>query len=158
PMHACGDDRWSGSFTPREPGHYVYAIEAWTDQFATWRHGVQRRRQSGADLTLDAIEGAGLRTKAHDAQDGAAATILQQCEDYLQTGDVAPLLADALQDAMAESQARPDLARSPALPLFADRDLAGFSAWYQMTPRSQGKVPGQHGTLRDCIARVPDIA
>jgi len=30
-----GNDRWSGSFVPDAPGHYVYAIEAWTDEFAT---------------------------------------------------------------------------------------------------------------------------
>ena len=27
-----------------------------------------------------------------------------------------------------------------------------------MVPRSQGKTPGQHGTFKDCIARLPDIA
>jgi starch synthase (maltosyl-transferring) len=27
-----------------------------------------------------------------------------------------------------------------------------------MMPRSQSRIPGRHGTLRDCIARVPDIA
>jgi starch synthase (maltosyl-transferring) len=59
---------------------------------------------------------------------------------------------------MAESQQREDLTRSPVFPLVADRDLAGFSAWYQMMPRSQGRIAGRHGTLRDCIARVPDIA
>src|ERR1700736_3703352 len=27
-----------------------------------------------------------------------------------------------------------------------------------MVPRSQGQIPGQHGTFADCIARLPDIA
>ena len=27
-----------------------------------------------------------------------------------------------------------------------------------MVPRSQGQTPGQHGTFKDCIARLPDIA
>ena len=34
-----GNDRWSGSFVPEQLGHHVYAIEAWTDEFATWRRG-----------------------------------------------------------------------------------------------------------------------
>jgi starch synthase (maltosyl-transferring) len=158
PMFHHGDDRWGGTFTPPEPGHYVYAIEAWTDEFATWRHGLTLRQRSGADVTLDAIEGAALLTKAHGADQDAAAIILRQCEDFLQTGEVGPLMADELKDIMAASQSRPDLARSPLFPLVADRDEARFSTWYQMMPRSQGKVAGQHGTLRDCIARVPDIA
>jgi starch synthase (maltosyl-transferring) len=158
PMTHHGDDRWSGAFTPTEPGQYVYAIEAWTDEFATWRHGVERKQLSGGDVTLDAIEGAGLLTKAHGAPQDAAAVIVRQCEDYLQNGDVTSLLATDLGEAMAESQARPDLTRSPNFPLIIDRDKARFGAWYQMMPRSQSTIAGQHGTLRDCIARVPDIA
>lgn len=158
PMTHHADDRWSGAFTPLEPGQFVYAIEAWTDEFATWRHGLERKQLSGGDVTLDAIEGAGLLTKAHGAPQDAAAVIVRQCEDYLGSGDVAPLLATELSEAMAESQARPDLTRSPLFPLIIDRDRARFGAWYQMMPRSQSPVAGRHGTLRDCIARVPDIA
>ncbi|BBO03502.1 MULTISPECIES: maltotransferase domain-containing protein [Bradyrhizobium] len=158
PMDHRGNDRWSGGFTPVEPGQHVYAIEAWTDEFATWSHGVARKQRMGADVSLDAIEGAGLLTKAHGARQDAAAVIVRQCEDYLQTGDVASLLAAELGNAMAESQSRPDLTRSQPFPLTVDRDKARFGAWYQMMPRSQSQVAGQHGTLRDCIARVPDIA
>jgi starch synthase (maltosyl-transferring) len=158
PMILHSDDRWSGSFIPPEPGPYVYAIEAWTDAFATWRDGMARRQQSGADVTLDAIEGASLLTKAYGTGEDAASVILRQCEDYLQTGDIAPLLAAELKGAMAESQSRPDLTRSPLFPLVADRDRTRFSSWYQMMPRSQGSEASRHGTLRDCIARVPDIA
>ncbi len=158
PMIHHGNDRWSGRFVPVEPGQYVYAIEAWTDEFATWSHGVARKRRAGADVSLDAIEGAGLLTKAHGARQHAATVIFRQCEDYLQTGNVASLLAADLGEAMAESQSRLDLTRSPQFPLIIDRDRARFAAWYQMMPRSQSQIPGQHGTLRDCIARVPDIA
>ena len=158
PMIHHGNDRWSGAFTPVEPGQYAYAIEAWTDEFATWSHAVARKQRTGADVSLDAIEGAGLLTKAHGAPQAAADVIVRQCEDYLQTGDVAPLLASELGDAMAESQSRPDLTRSQPFPLAVDRDRARFGAWYQMMPRSQSRIPGRHGTLRDCIARVPDIA
>ncbi len=33
-----------------------------------------------------------------------------------------------------------------------------FGAWYEMFPRSQGAVPGEHGTFRDVERRLPDIA
>ena len=153
-----GNDRWSGTFTPVEPGQYVYAIEAWTDEFATWSHAVARKQRNGADVSLDAIEGASLLTKAHSARQDAAMVIIRQCEDYLRNGDVNSLLATELGEAMAESQSRPDLTRSQLFPLTVDRDKARFGAWYQMMPRSQSALPGRHGTLRDCIARVPDIA
>ena len=158
PMTHHSNDRWGGSFVPDQPGRYVYAIEAWTDEFATWRHGFELKQKAGADLTLDAIEGAGMLTKAQVGGDAAAAVILRQCEGFLQTGDAAPLLTVELQEAMAESQLRPDLTRSQLFPLMADRPRARAGAWYEMVPRSQGRTPGQHGTFNDCIARLPDIA
>jgi starch synthase (maltosyl-transferring) len=158
PMTLHSNDRWGGSFVPEAPGRYVYAIEAWTDEFATWRHGFELKQKAGADLTLDAIEGAGLLTKAQATERAAAAVILQQCEDYLQTGDAAPLLSITLEHAMAESQVRPDLTRSQPFPFVADRPRARNGAWYEMVPRSQGTTPGQPGTFKDCIARLPDVA
>src|SRR3984885_2645895 len=158
PMTHSSNDRWGGSFVPDQPGRYVYAIEAWTDEFATWRRGFELKQKAGNDVTLDAIEGAGMLTKAQSGGPAAAAVILRKCEDFLQTGEAAPLLTDELKDAMAESQLQPDLTRSQMFPLMVDRPRARNGAWYEMIPRSQGKTPGQHGTFRDSIARLPDIA
>lgn len=158
PMTHQGNDRWSGTFTPSSIGRHVYAIEAWTDEFATWRHGFELKQKAGADLTLDAIEGAAMLTKAQSAGKDAAAIIVRQCEAYLQTGDATPLLAPDLKQAMAESQTRPDLTRSQLFPLMVDRPRARDGAWYEMIPRSQSKTPGVHGTFQDCIARLPDVA
>jgi starch synthase (maltosyl-transferring) len=157
PMTHHNNDRWSGSFVPVRVGCHVYAIEAWTDEFATWRRGFELKQNAGADVTLDAIEGAGMLTKAQGGGHEATAVILKQCEEYLQTGDIAPLLTPELQDAMADGQFRPDLTRSPLFSLVADRPKARYGAWYEMIPRSQGKIAGQHGTFKDCIARLPDV-
>src|SRR5260370_18566989 len=59
---------------------------------------------------------------------------------------------------MAESELRPDLTRSQLFPLVVDRPRARSGAWYEMVPRSQGQIPGQHGTFKDSIARLPDLA
>nr|WP_249158782.1 alpha-1,4-glucan--maltose-1-phosphate maltosyltransferase [Bradyrhizobium tropiciagri] len=158
PMTLHSDDRWTGSFVPDRPGRYAYAIEAWTDEFASWRHRFEQKQKDGADHTLDAIEGAGMLTQAQAGGPAAAAVIIRQCEIYLQTGEAGALLAPELQTAMAGSQFRRDLTRSQLFALVAERPRARCSAWYQMFPRSQGKVPGQHASFGDCIARLPDIA
>lgn len=158
PMTMDVNDRWHGTFTPTGIGRYVYAIEAWTDEFATWRHGFDLKLKAGQDVTLDALEGAGLMTKAQNGGEEASAFIVKQCEAYLQTGETEPLRSPKLREAMAEAQPRPDLTRSALLPLMIDRERARNGAWYEMIPRSQSKVPGQHGTFRDCIARLPEIA
>jgi len=158
PMRLHDNDRWTGSFTPQHIGRHVYAIEAWTDEFATWRHGFELKQAASQDVSLDALEGAGLLTKAQSSSTDAASLILRHCEQFLQTGDFAPLLAPELRDAMAESQDRNDVTRSYLLPLMVDRPLARCGAWYEMVPRSQGPEPGRHGTFRDCIERMPDVA
>jgi starch synthase (maltosyl-transferring) len=157
PMKLHGNDRWVGSFVTDTIGRYVYAIEAWTDDFATWRRGFELKQEAGQDTTLDALEGAGMLTKAQGVGP-AAALIMRQCDAYLQTGEAAPLLIPELRDAMAESQWRLDLTRSALLPLMVDRPLARYGAWYEMVPRSQSETPDQHGTFKDCIARLPDVA
>ena len=158
PMTFDVNDRWGGSFTPDGIGRYVYAIEAWTDEFATWRHGFELKKTAGQDLTLDALEGAAMMTKAQSGGKEAATVILRECESFLETGNVDALLSPELKAAMAESQHRHDLTRSTLMPLMVDRPRARNGAWYEMVPRSQGKVPGVHGTFRDCIARLPDVA
>src|SRR3981189_1678927 len=53
PMTHHSNDRWGGSFVPDQPGRYVYAIEAWTDEFAPWRHGFELKQKAGAELALE---------------------------------------------------------------------------------------------------------
>src|SRR6516225_6237851 len=38
-----------------------------------------------------------------------------------------------------------------------DRPIARFGAWYEMFPRSQGRVPGKGATFDDCIERLAEI-
>lgn len=46
---------------------------------------------------------------------------------------------------------------SKDLPLWVDRERARYSTWYEFFPRSCGKN-GEHGTLRDAAALLPDVA
>ncbi len=159
PMRHHENDRWRATFTPSEIGWHQYAISAWTDEFATWRRGFELKTKAGVASEADAMEGAALMTKA---QCGASAenarVIADSCNAYLQSGDAQLLLSDRVAEAMAASQIRYDKTTSQPLPLVVDRPAARASAWYEMVPRSQGKVPGKHGTFADCIDRLPDVA
>ncbi len=158
PMTHHGNDRWTGTFQPIKPGRYVYGIEAWTDEFATWRHGAILKKNAGQDIALDALEGAAMITKARPTDRTAASVLTAACEKFLETGDFEPLLDEDVLLAMSRSQTRTDKTLSDLFPLVIDRQRAVAGAWYEMIPRSQSSIPGQHGTFRDCIARLPDIA
>ena len=155
PMRLDTNDRWTATFVPPRPGRYEYAIEAWTDVFGTWRRDFLAKEKAGRDVSLELEEGRQVLTR--------------QVLTTLQGRDVAPPLAAVdppdrqtiLSDetlALARTAFQNDLRRSRAFGLYADRPRARAGAWYEMVPRSQGRIPGRHGTFDDCMARLPDIA
>jgi len=157
-MRHHSNDRWHATFMPSQPGLYLYLIEAWTDDYATWRRDFLVKRAAGQAGDVDALEGAALVSAAEPPTSAAKYVLTRQHDDFLRSGNIDALLVDHVAEAMAESEPRRHLMQSPALPLVADRPLARAGAWYEMMPRSQGTVPGRHGTFDDCIARLPDIA
>ena len=158
PMTLHSNDRWHGAFIPPQPGRYLYAIEAWTDRFGTWRKQFRLKRDAGQDVALEFEEGRVLLGE-FTPRDAAARKRLDAVRKALgRSGDPDALFDDELAKTLAGAEPRADLTRSMPLPLVADRERARSGAWYEMVPRSQGRVPGQHGTFDDCIARLPEIA
>jgi starch synthase (maltosyl-transferring) len=157
-MELHSNDRWCGRFVPPQPGLYEYAIEAWSDEFGTWRRDYLRKAEAKAATDLDALEGANLLSVAAIAAPEDQAAVDAAREHFLGSGSADRLLDDTVAKVMARNPGRHDAARSAIMPLIADRPIARAGAWYEIFPRSQGKVPGQHGTFDDCIARVPEIA
>ena len=156
-MRFDNNDRWTGAFAPETPGRYVYAIEAWTDVFATWRRDTLAKRDAGLDVSLEAAEGRQILANAKPPQLAQVSLIRQACRDYDRAGDIEKLLSAEVAQAAAKAQ-QADLTRSALFPLVVDRPLARAGAWYEMVPRSQGRLTGRHGTFDDCIRRVPEIA
>jgi starch synthase (maltosyl-transferring) len=157
-MRFHSNDRWTASFTPAQPGRYVYRIEAWTSEYATWRRDLLLKREAGRDIGLEAREGAELLASAplrRPLDRKAVETALAQ---FAESGSEEALLDDSVAAVMAHADPGFDLTRSKSFPLIADRPIARAGAWYEMMPRSQAQVPGQHGTFDDCIRRVPEIA
>jgi starch synthase (maltosyl-transferring) len=43
------------------------------------------------------------------------------------------------------------------LEVFAEPVVTRFGAWYELFPRSQGRIPGKSGTFKDCEDRIEEI-
>src|SRR5215831_17339142 len=157
PMVLHNNDRWKASFTPPKAGRYVYAIEAWTDVFASWRRDFLTKRAVGMDVELEIEEGRNLLAdlKVRNSDQTRLIRDVGQKPDIVE--DPAPLLSEDLAAAASKGQ-QSDLTRSATYPLVVDRPIARAGAWYEMMPRSQSAVFGKHGTFDDCINRLPDIA
>src|SRR5205085_5330352 len=99
-MRLHDNDRWTASFVPETPGRHVYAIEAWTDTFATWRRDFLLKRDAGQTLDLEAREGRELLADVAPRDKSARATVETARAGFDRTGDVEVLLSVALHGVM----------------------------------------------------------
>ncbi|HZU89318.1 MAG TPA: maltotransferase domain-containing protein, partial [Stellaceae bacterium] len=163
PLVHFDNDRWVGRFPLDAVGRWRYTIEAWTDHFASWRDEVEKKRADGQDIALEFVEGRALVAAAlpHATVDDAAflRELLRQFDEVETPRRAELMLSAELRAAMARAAPREDAQRYPReLEITVDRERARFAAWYEMFPRSQGRVPGRGATFDDCIARLPEIA
>src|SRR5215203_1547463 len=124
PMRLTANDRWHGQFTPPDPGRYLFAVETWTDQFATWRSQLLLKRAAGQNIALKAQEGRELLAEMN-VRDARIKRIIDQARrQFDRDPDVETLLADELAEAVAASDPRGDLTRSSTIPVVVDRPRA----------------------------------
>jgi len=157
-----GLDRWEASIVLTENATWVYTIEAWTDLYATWCDEAQKKLADGQDISLELIEGHELVQEAMTRAQAADVPRLKQAmrlyEDYDHDGRAGLLLSDEVRGAVQRWPDRDTGVRyDQELEVVVDRVAARFAAWYEMFPRSQGKIPGQSATFDDCIARLPQV-
>jgi starch synthase (maltosyl-transferring) len=164
PMEALGNDCWAGRFALEENTRYVYTIEAWPDAYRTWAEDLRKRMAAGMDVARELLEGAALVRAALTRVVGADRRRLEaRLAEFEGSGDANRRARLLLNEEVSEIlDAYPDRDAATRydreLQVIVDRPLARFAAWYEMFPRSQGRVPGRHGTFRDAIERLPDIA
>jgi len=168
PMEHGPDDRWRASFTPDDLGTFEYTIHAWVDHFHTWQRDLAKKLDAGQQVSLDLKAGASLLAqaakRAGQAGDKSAGKELQAAADSLDSGKGSARQAElALSSSLRELADRfPDRSLATEydriLSVTVDRERAGFSAWYELFPRSVTSDLSVHGTLQDVIGELPSIA
>ncbi|MEO8536904.1 MAG: alpha-1,4-glucan--maltose-1-phosphate maltosyltransferase [Betaproteobacteria bacterium] len=162
PMTALGNDRWHASFTVNAPGAYRYTVAAWVDAFLSWRHDFARRIDAD-DLRVALRVGIGIVTDtAARARGDDRRRLSKWARDLGRADDLETLRQCALDEKLAALATRyPDRTLQTVypveFPLWVDRLRAGYSAWYELFPRSCG-ADGTHGTFRDCERRLAYVA
>ena len=159
-------DRWVGSFVVDRIGMWKFTVEGWTDAFGTWRSEFRKKVDAGQDVHVELLEGALLvRAAARRAKSPPVrASLLQTArifEDRLDTTAeqrIQRAFDEDLLTQMNELFPPRDLTcYARELPIYVDRPLARFAAWYELFPRSQAP-DGSHGTFRDTEKRLPRLA
>ena len=168
-MRYVDNDRWSGQVELTRNRRHVYAIEAWRDEFGSWRDALDRKVAAGLRVPVELEEGvqlleaALLRAEASEA--GPDARLIRTALNAAagargERTAVRALSGEALLAAMRRNPDRTAATRSAELPLMVDRERARFGAWYELFPRSQGRDPRKPvpTTFREAVWRLPEIA
>lgn len=164
PMKPLGNDRWRGEFSVVKLGTYLYTVEGWIDRFRTWRRDLEKRIAANQDISVDLligaqlIEAAAARAKGEDAN--ALRDWAQKLRENKQLASQKGLALDTDLLRLVQLYPERDLATRYDRPLavVVDREKAGFSAWYEVFPRSCSPEQKGHGTFRDCEQWLPYIA
>ena len=161
-MQPLVNDRWRGTFEVNEVGDFNYTLRAWVDRFESWRRGFAKKVEARQEVVFDLLAGAELVEQAAKNAAGEDSKSLIRFAAMLR-GDKPAAIQSALDDALAGlmekySDRRWAVTYEKELRVNVERAKARFSAWYELFPRSFASTPGAHGTLRDCIDRLPYVA
>ncbi len=167
---APGTDRWGARVTPTAEGQWTYAVEAWSDPVATWRHTARIKIAADQDTELVLAEGAELYERAASGvpkKDGREA-VLAAVDALRDTArPPAERLAAALEAeadaALGRHPLRELVTSSPEMPLRVERERALFGSWYEFFPRSEGARTDKRGrvksgTFKTAAERLPAVA
>ncbi len=167
PAEPVGLDRWSGEFSVSEIGEYRYTLEGWVDPFTTWRDAMKKRLDAGQEVHVELMSGgilaggAAKRAKGDDAKrlKEFAAKLSSATSSADNSDASAAALDPALEALMQKYQEHAFCTRyAKELSVSVGRERAGFSAWYEIFPRSCSQTPGEHGTFKDVEGWLPYIA
>jgi len=160
-MRDLGNNGWRGQFNVSEQGRYVFCIEAWIDQFASFRYELEKKFGAGVPISLELQEGRNQVQMAVERSTGELseqlAALHHELSGLLPTEQVALFLAPRSADLMSLADHRPYLSISPEYPLDVERKLSEFASWYELFPRSITDDPQRHGTFNDVHSRLAVI-
>jgi starch synthase (maltosyl-transferring) len=165
---APGTDRFEAEISLPSEGTWSFAVESWTDPFATWLRTARIKLPLDQDTGLVLEEGArlleraGRRVPRRPALTRAAAVLR---DDSLAPVDrLSAAVTDEVLAEMERSPVRELVTRSKRRSVVVHRERALFGSWYEFFPRSEGAqvdtVPGKErsGTFQSAAKRLPAIA
>ncbi|MEY9213624.1 alpha-1,4-glucan--maltose-1-phosphate maltosyltransferase [Thermobifida halotolerans] len=163
-----GTDRYGAEVTVTSEGCWSFAIEAWSDPYATWRHDAEIKIPLGQDVDLMLEEGARLldRVARRVPRRPAVAEVAAAMRDESRPAHerLALAVSDLVLDELAERPLRELVTRSRRFPVVVSRRRALFGSWYEFFPRSEGAVldtedgEPRSGTFATAARRLPAIA
>ncbi|MFK3670904.1 alpha-1,4-glucan--maltose-1-phosphate maltosyltransferase [Leifsonia aquatica] len=166
-----GTDRWEVEVQLETEGLWRYRVQAYADDYATWKHNAEVKVPAGIDVEL-------MLTTGRELLAGAAKDKRRSPAERRHLGEAAKVVADAAQPVAERFAAAIDerivgiLTERPIVSLpslsetraiTVERTRAGVGSWYEFFPRSEGAKKladgsWKSGTFRTAAKRLPEVA
>jgi starch synthase (maltosyl-transferring) len=172
-MHAGmpGSDRWEVKVQLHDSGDYEFVIRSFGDDFDTWHHSASVKIAAGIDEELMLLEGIALLTRAasDESRSDKNAKALVELAEKLADRKRSPKarLAEAetpeIEKLIAAEPIRSLITLSETHKIRCERLRAGFGAWYEFFPRSEGAKFDKKtktwtsGSFKTAIKRLPAV-
>ena len=167
----AGTDRWEVEVQLEQTGLWRYRVQAYADEYATWRHNAEVKVPAGIDVELMLLTG-------HDLLVTASKDKRRSTAERRHLSEAAKIVADTNRSvderfqASIDTRIRQVLTERPVVSLPSlsatraiqvERARAGVGSWYEFFPRSEGakkRADGswQSGTFRTAAKRLPEVA
>ena len=168
---APGSDSWHTRAQTAEQGIYTFQIRAFGDDFETWHHNAEIKIRVGIDVELMLLEGSVMfaRAAAEKGRSKKNAALLSKIAGFLADtaldGETRLGLAEAPEviAAVTDEPIRSLVTLSDTYRINSERKLAGFGAWYEFFPRSEGAKFNEKtgvwtsGTFKTAAKRLPAV-
>ncbi|WP_223695214.1 alpha-1,4-glucan--maltose-1-phosphate maltosyltransferase [Leifsonia poae] len=168
---APGTDRWEAQVQLEAEGLWRYRVQAYADEYATWRHNAELKVPAGVDVDLTFVIGRDLlaRAAADKRRSTAERRHLSETAKVVASSErpAAERLAAATDDRIVSILTARPVVSLPTLSetrsVLAERTRAGVGSWYEFFPRSEGAKrladgSWKSGTFRSAAKRLPEIA
>ena len=168
PMEHDVNDLWEGFFVIVAREDYVYTIRAWIDRFKSWYRDIQKRIEADTDYETDLLTGAELigevlesdqvlisddRDFLNNVRETFSSAVLSKIEK------TESILSGQLFLVMQNYPIRKSVTQYELeLKVRVDRPKAGFSAWYEMFPRSAKNDSLEYATFQDVIQQLAYVS
>ncbi len=162
PLASGYDDLWGGTMSFARMGRSEFLVEAWEDEFGTWRDDVLRRIEVGVDPLPELGSGWALLERGLRRLPAARRFRLVEDGRRQRQADLNQQLSFLIGDRLAEwlggATPPPGASRSQVIPVWVERERALHGAWYELFPRSQGTDGTHSGTFAATCEQLPEIA
>jgi starch synthase (maltosyl-transferring) len=166
---ARGSDMWRTEVRLDIQGTWTYRIRSYADDWATWLHAAEIKTAAGVDSELMCQIGIELLDRALGGRGSKKSGVLTETRALLAdstipaTERVHAAHADAVAEALGAKRPISLVTLSAKQQVRVERRLAGYGAWYEFFPRSEGATVGADGAIisgnfRTAVARLADIA